>query len=132
MNTGKPEHLRKLSQPLEPETDMVVRQACDSHRLPEPRCDTDVSCAAFKKCAPTLYNRLPSEVRSSGSVHVFKKRLKTFLLRVLWLTRKCITENYVLWKSMVNLKNWYLENIISYFILCGFMFMLSIVKSNFG
>ncbi len=97
MNNGKPEYLRKLLQPFELETGMVVRHARDKHRLFEPRCNTDLGFSAFKNCAQRLYNRLPSEIKSSESVHIFKKRLKTFLFNDCYdLEEKCITRNYSL------------------------------------
>ena len=37
---------------------------------------------AFSVCAPKLWNSLPSEVRTSETVHLFKKRLKTFYFKL--------------------------------------------------
>eukprot|EP00112_Aurelia_sp_Birch-Aquarium-sp1_P010318 Seg2209.5 transcript_id=Seg2209.5/GoldUCD/mRNA.D3Y31 product="putative RNA-directed DNA polymerase from transposon X-element" pseudo=true protein_id=Seg2209.5/GoldUCD/D3Y31 len=37
---------------------------------------------AFSVCAPKLWNSLPSEVRTSETVHLFKKRHKTFYFKL--------------------------------------------------
>ena len=34
---------------------------------------------AFSVAAPTLWNKLPSHIRTSKSLNVFKKHVKTFL-----------------------------------------------------
>ena len=57
----------------------MIRHTCDVFRLKEPRCNTDLGLTAFKNCAPRLYNELPSSVKISDNVNVFKKRLRTFL-----------------------------------------------------
>ena len=40
---------------------------------------------AFNKCAPLLWNKLPSELRKSKSLDIFKRNLKTHLFK------KCFT-----------------------------------------
>ena len=47
--------------------------------LTTPRINTNAAHGAFSYCAPTLWNSLPLELRSSQSVLSFKKGIKTFL-----------------------------------------------------
>jgi len=49
-------------------------------QLPVPRVNTEFARRAFRVAAPQFLNVLPVNVQSSQSVHVFKSRLKTFLL----------------------------------------------------
>ena len=41
---------------------------------------------AFSVCAPKLWNSLPSEIRTSETVYLFKKRLKTHYLKLAFNT----------------------------------------------
>ena len=41
---------------------------------------------AFSVCAPKLWNSLPSEVRTSETVFLFKKRLKTHYFKLAFNT----------------------------------------------
>ena len=47
--------------------------------LTNPRINTNAAHGAFSYCAPTLWNSLPLELRSSQSVLSFKKGIQTFL-----------------------------------------------------
>ena len=44
-------------------------------------CPVNLSAKAFATCAPRLWNDLPSDVKKSGSIEVFKSRLKAHLFR---------------------------------------------------
>ena len=79
MNTGKSEYIKDQLQRFECNANVAVRHAYDEHRLLEPRCNTEIGARSFKYSAPILYNRLPSHVKCSENVNIFRKRLKTYL-----------------------------------------------------
>jgi Reverse transcriptase (RNA-dependent DNA polymerase) len=47
--------------------------------LAVPRTTTEIGKRAFSVSAPNIWNNLPLDVQCSDSLHIFKKRLKTFL-----------------------------------------------------
>ena len=57
----------------------MVRHAGDPHRLYVTGVNRMVGNRTFRYTAPRLYNGLPSSVKDSQSVSVFKKKLKTHL-----------------------------------------------------
>jgi len=48
--------------------------------VPKVNCST-VGDEAFAHAAPVLWNSLPLTIRTSSSLAIFKKQLKTFLLK---------------------------------------------------
>ena len=67
------------------------------HRLLEPRSNFDMGFRAFERCAPRIYNKLPSDIKDCVRIDLFKKKLKTYLF----------TEAYDL--SGMRIKPWSLE-----------------------
>ena len=51
----------------------------DNLLLKEPYSKSKISVRSFSICAPILWNKIPFYIRSSSTVSVFKKRLKTYL-----------------------------------------------------
>ena len=78
---GEPKYLRDCLIPYVEATsaNVMIRHAGDPHRLFEVGVNRMVGDRTFRYAAPRLFNRLPSEVKDSPSVSVFKKRLKTHL-----------------------------------------------------
>ena len=60
------------------ETDHDLRHY-DSLLLEEPRSHSKMGDRSFSISAPKLWNKIPFSIRSSSSVNVFKKQLKTYL-----------------------------------------------------
>lgn len=56
-------------------------RSSNSHVLKENRVKTKYGTRAFENCGPVLWNSLPSIIRESISINVFKKKLKTFLFQ---------------------------------------------------
>ena len=51
----------------------------DSLLLEEPRSRSKMGYRSFSICAPKLWNKIPFSIRSSLSINIFKKQLKTYL-----------------------------------------------------
>jgi len=51
------------------------------HLLAVPYVKTDTVACAFRVSAPTIWNSLPTLVKSSSTLVTFKRHLKTFLYR---------------------------------------------------
>ena len=64
---------------FQPDTTLMLRHSDHQNRLDEPQCNTELGFRAFQISAPRLFNKLPNEIKSSASIQVFKKKLKTFL-----------------------------------------------------
>ena len=75
----RPVYLKEYLHPFELDTSIIVRHASEPHRLQEPRERSKIAERAFRNCAPRLYNKLPSELKSITDVTLFKKKLKTFI-----------------------------------------------------
>ena len=75
----QPAYIKECLHPFELETTIIVRHASDLHRLQEPREYSKLDERAFRNCAPRLYNKLPTELKSVTNVTLFKKKLKTFI-----------------------------------------------------
>lgn len=92
---GKPKYIRDLLCRFHSDANVVLRHANDECRLEEPRFSTEVGRNAFSRSAPRLYNKLPSSIKSSENIGIFKKRLKTYLFRKCYnLNSKEIMEAY--------------------------------------
>ncbi len=59
--SGKPEYLRNALKEFHQETTVELRHDTDPHTLLEPRSNFDMGFRAFERCAPRIYNKLPSE-----------------------------------------------------------------------
>ena len=75
----QPAYIKECLHPFELETTIIVRHASDLHRLQEPREYSTLDERALRNCAPRLYNKLPTELKSVTNVTLFKKKLKTFI-----------------------------------------------------
>ena len=74
---------------------MELRHDTDIHRLLEPRSNFDIGFRAFERCAPRLYNKLPSDIKECFETSDFKKKLKTYLFREAYdCGSKTMKENY--------------------------------------
>ncbi|MPC74145.1 hypothetical protein E2C01_068494 [Portunus trituberculatus] len=60
---------------------MELRHDADPYRLHEPRYNLDMGCRAFARCAPRIYNKLPSDFKGRARIDIFKKKLKTYLFK---------------------------------------------------
>ena len=56
---------------------MELRHSPDPHGLLEPRSNFNMGFRAFKRCAPRIYNKLPSDNKKFAKLDTFKKKLKT-------------------------------------------------------
>ena len=75
----KPRYIRDMLKDFQPDTTLMLRHSDHQNRLDEPQCNTELGFRAFQISAPRLFNKLPNEIKSSASIQVFKKKLKTFL-----------------------------------------------------
>ena len=76
---GKPAYLSSLLSEFHTESNIVLRHNTEPHRFQEPRVNSGIGSRAFENCAPRLFNKLPTQVKTSATMEVFKKRLKTHL-----------------------------------------------------
>ena len=74
-----------------------TRNANNPHSLEMPRANRNISERAFSYSAPRLYNQLPSDIKESANIVIFKKKLKTHLFGKCYdLQDKTITEAYAI------------------------------------
>jgi hypothetical protein len=78
LNGLAPNYLKDLLTYYEP-----VRRLRSSSQmlLDKPATRTNYGARAFSKAAPVIWNELPLELRQSPSLNIFKKSLKTYLLK---------------------------------------------------
>ena len=81
LQSGKPEYLRKMLENFHHDNIMELRHDTDLHRLLEPRSNLEIGFRAFERCAPRLYNKLPTEIKDCTKMDTFKKQLKTYLFK---------------------------------------------------
>jgi hypothetical protein len=79
LHFGEPYYLRSLLSFYETGTSMSLRRGDDKNRLLEHRVLRRFGERCFWYCAPRLYNKLPTVIRSSTTIANFKKKLKTYL-----------------------------------------------------
>ena len=92
---GKPEYIKDMLKSFHIDSDVVLRHNDDENRLLEPRFRREAGRRAFENSAPRLYNKLPTSVKTSPTVDIFKKRLKTFLFTEAYdLRNEVIKEEY--------------------------------------
>ena len=73
----QPPHLASLLHPYLSGSIHTLRSSND-HLLANPRCRTEFGKRAFSSAAPSVWNSIPIEIRSSPSLPSFKRRLKSF------------------------------------------------------
>ena len=79
LNGKAPEYLASLLGPYKPQRQL---RSCDQDLLAEKRARLKTyGMRAFSVAAPKLWNKLPLDVRNSGSVGTFKSKLKTHLFK---------------------------------------------------
>lgn len=76
MRERQPRYLHEMLVPLTPTRTL---RSTKGLVLSVPRVKTKMGSRAFAFCGPDLWNKLPLQVRSTDSVAVFKRKLKTFL-----------------------------------------------------
>ena len=92
-----PRYLSDCLKPYQIDTDVRVRYCDDRHRLNVPRTFNKLGDRAFEKCAPQLYNGLPSWLKDIDNVVQFKKELKTLMFeRSFDLSDYTVKEQYKL------------------------------------
>ena len=74
-----------LSNLLIPYNPVRVLRSSDKHLLVIPRTSSALGDRAFSVSAPTLWNSLPLNIRSSDSLQSFKNLLKTYLYNQVYL-----------------------------------------------
>ena len=79
LNEGVPKYLKEYLVSFSIDSKMVLRHSADKHRLHEPRAKLELGKRAYEYAAPRLYNSLPNNVKESGNISIFRKRLKTYL-----------------------------------------------------
>lgn len=83
LNGKGPEYLAKLLKPYLPQRQL--RSSNQGLLLESKARLKNYGQRAFSVAAPRLWNKLPLDIRNSGSVEVFKSKLKTFLFRRCYL-----------------------------------------------
>ena len=73
----QPPHLASLLHPYLSGSIHTLRSSND-HLLAIPRCRTEFGKRAFSSAAPSVWNSIPIEIRSSPSLPSFKRRLKSY------------------------------------------------------
>ena len=81
LHSGKPEYMKNMLKKFHQDTAMELRHDTDPHRLLEPRSNFNMGFRAFERCAPRIYNKLPSDIKNCAKIDTFKKKLKTYLFR---------------------------------------------------
>ena len=77
LNGFAPTYLSELIQPYKNQRNL---RSNNQYLLRVPKSTTTTfGDRAFSVCAPKLWNNLPSDVKSSPSIDIFKKKLKTYL-----------------------------------------------------
>ena len=76
LSTNQPSHLSSLLHPYLPTRTL---RSADQHYLAIPRCSTEFGKRAFSYAAPSIWDRIPLEIRSSPSIDSFKRKLKSHL-----------------------------------------------------
>ena len=77
LNGFRPTYLSELIQPYKNQRNL---RSNNQYLLRVPKSKTTTfGDRAFSVCAPKLWNNLPSDVKSSPSIDIFKKKLKTYL-----------------------------------------------------
>ena len=77
LNGFAPTYLSELIQPYKNQRNLRSNNQY-LLRVPKSRTTT-FGDRAFSVCAPKLWNNLPTDVKSSPSIDIFKKKLKTYL-----------------------------------------------------
>ena len=75
LSTDQPPYLRNLLNPYRPSRSL---HSANRNLLLIPPHNTNFSRRAFSFAAPTVWNKLPTGIRDSNTLHTFKHRLKTF------------------------------------------------------
>jgi len=75
LSTDQPPYLRNLLNPYRPSRSL---RSANRNLLLIPPHNTNFSRRAFSFAAPTVWNKLPTGIRDSNTLHTFKHRLKTF------------------------------------------------------
>ena len=84
LNGLAPQYLSSLLQPYSVEA--YALRSNDNNKLVQPKARTKTyGERAFAYAAPTLWNRLPVEIRSITSVNCFKTSIKTLLFKSVYL-----------------------------------------------
>ena len=95
LHFNAPSYVKDMLKEFHVSTDIVLRHSNELHRLAEPRFYREAGRRAFSNSAPRLYNKLPEHVKIAENLHIFKRKLKTFLFNDCYdLQNKIIKEEY--------------------------------------
>ena len=95
LKSNSPLYLRELLKNFNPQLNVRLRHQDDNERLSEESFRTNYAKRSFKIIAPKFYNLLPSEIKVSENIKIFKKKLKTYLFRKAYqLDDETISVNY--------------------------------------
>ena len=94
LRTNRPAYLRQLLVVHSPGGSAATRLHTDGHKLVEPRCLTNNGLRSFKAAAPRLFNKLPYEIRSTDTLHKFKRQLKTYLFALSYDVEDKTSKNF--------------------------------------
>jgi hypothetical protein len=76
LTTGQPSYLRTQLQYYTPSRTLRSTNQC---LLQIPRVSTETGKRSFSYTAPSIWNKLPTEIKHAASYQTFKRRLKTHL-----------------------------------------------------
>ena len=77
--TGKPAYLSSRISSYVPERTL---RSSNTGGLAVPRTKTVIGARAFRVAAPTIWNQLPVNLRTTTSLQIFRGKLKTFYFRL--------------------------------------------------
>jgi hypothetical protein len=77
LHSNQPSYLSSLLHPYIPTRSL---RSSDQQLLVNPRCTTEFGKRAFSCASPSIWNKIPLEIRSSPSLDSFKRKLKTHFL----------------------------------------------------
>ena len=78
LNTGNPPYLASL---LHQHTPYRTLQSPSANLLSVTRCNLPFGTRGFRTAAPTIWNSLPANVRSSATLSTFRRHLKSHLFQ---------------------------------------------------
>ena len=81
LSTGQPSYLASSISPHAPCRSL---RSSDFGSLYVPRTKLVTGERAFRSTAPSVWNRLPADIRNSASIHLFRNKIKTHFYRLVF------------------------------------------------
>ena len=84
LNNSAPKYLQNLlAEEIETQKRSSLRSNSEFKKLKVPFCQRKTFAErSFSVCGPVVWNALPSDIRASENISVFKKKLKTHYFRI--------------------------------------------------